>query len=87
MDPAPGLRLAVGFWHEVKTQALAGCAVVVMTAVVGGIGYLIHTVPKQLAEVLENQNEFKIEQNSLQRMVENHGHRLVRLEVLQGVGR
>lgn len=80
------------FWHEVKAQALAGAAVVLITATVGGIGYLIHTVPRQLTQVLENQQEIKTDLEANRRdTLENskklgeHDGRLIRLETISGV--
>ena len=82
------------FWQEVKKEALAGGAVVMMTALVGGVGYLTYTVPRQLSEVLDNQREFKADLESNRReTLENakkigeHDGRLIRLETLSGVKR
>ena len=80
------------FWQEVKAQALAGAAVVLITATVGGIAYLIHTVPRQLTQVLENQQEIKTDLEANRRdTLENakkigeHDGRLIRLETISGV--
>lgn len=80
------------FWQEVKAQALAGGAVVLITATVGGIGYLIYTVPRQLTQVLENQQEIKTDLETNRRdTLENakkigeHDGRLIRLETISGV--
>jgi hypothetical protein len=82
------------FWQEVKAQTLAGGAVVLVTATVGGIGYLIYTVPRQLAQVLENQQEIKTDLEASRRdILENakkigeHDGRLIRLETISGVKR
>lgn len=80
------------FWQEVKAQALAGAAVVLITATVGGIAYLIHTVPRQLTQVLESQQEIKTDLEANRRdTLENakkigeHDGRLIRLETISGV--
>ena len=80
------------FWQEVKAQALAGGAVVVITATVGGIGYLIHTVPRQLTQVLEKQQEIKTDlevnrRDTLEnaKKIGEHDGRLIRLETISGV--
>lgn len=68
------------FWQEVRAQALAGILVAVSVGVCGGIGYLIHRVPRQLDQVLENQQTFRTEMDSVQREVRDQGNRLIRLE-------
>jgi len=80
------------FWQEVKAQALAGAAVVLITATVGGIGYLIHTVPRQLTKVLEKQEEIKTDLEANRRdtlenakKISEHDGRLIRLETISGV--
>lgn len=80
------------FWQEVKAQALAGGAVVVITATVGGIAYLIHTVPRQLTQVLEKQQEIKTDlevnrRDTLEnaKKIGEHDGRLIRLETISGV--
>lgn len=80
------------FWAEVKAQVLAGGAIILITATAGGIVYLVYTVPAQLAQVLENQKEFKTELDANRRdTLENarrigeHDGRLIRLETLSGV--
>lgn len=67
-------------WREVKAQAIAGTLVVVAASILGGIGYLIHRVPTQLDRVIENQTMFKGRLEVLEREVDGHGERIVRLE-------
>jgi hypothetical protein len=71
------------FWAEVKAQAVAGSLVVVATATLGGIAFLIHTVPRQLDQVLDNQVMFKGRLDTVERKVENQGERIIRLESQQ----
>lgn len=68
------------FWQEVRAQATAGALIVTITAICGGIGYLIHTVPRQLDQVLDNQTQFKGRLDTVERKVESQGERLIRLE-------
>lgn len=75
MAPSPN-----PFWAEVKAQATAGILVAVTIGVCGGIGYLIHTVPRQLDQVLSNQTEFKDRLGNVERKVDSQDDRLVRLE-------
>lgn len=75
MAPSPS-----PFWQEVKAQAVAGTMVVVCTAIIGGIAYLVHTVPRQLDQVLDNQQVFKGRLDTVERRVENQGERIIRLE-------
>lgn len=70
-------------WREVKAQAIAGTLVVVAASILGGIGYLIHRVPTQLDRVIENQTMFKGRLEILEREVDGHGERIVRLESKQ----
>lgn len=75
MAPSP-----VPLWREVKAQAIAGTLVVVAASTLGGIGYLIHRVPSQLDRVIENQTQFKGRLDILEREVDGHGDRIIRLE-------
>lgn len=75
MAPSPS-----PFWREVKAQAIAGTLVVVVTAIFGGIVYLVHTVPSKLDEVISNQTQFKGRIDKLESEVDQHSERLVRLE-------
>lgn len=68
------------FWAEVRAQAIAGTLVVVTGAILGGIVYLVHTVPTQLNEVLRNQGDFKQRVDVLERNDRMQDNRLVRLE-------
>lgn len=68
------------FWSEVKAQALAGMMVAGAVGVCGGLGYLIHTVPRQLEQILNNQMEFKGRLESVERKVDDQDNRLIRLE-------
>lgn len=68
------------FWQEVRAQATAGALIVVITAICGGLGYLIHTVPRQLDQVLDNQTTFRGRLDSVERKVETQQERLIRLE-------
>lgn len=68
------------FWQEVRAQATAGALIVTITAICGGIGYLIHTVPRQLDQVLDNQTQFKGRLDTVERRVQDQGERLIRLE-------
>jgi hypothetical protein len=68
------------FWREVKAQAIAGILVVVGASTLGGIAYLIHRVPTQLDRVIENQSQFKGRLDTLEREVDQHGERIIRLE-------
>jgi predicted nuclease with TOPRIM domain len=68
------------FWQEVKAQAIAGTMVVVAAGTLGGLGYLIHTVPNKLDEVLSNQTQFKGRIDKLESEVDQHSERLIRLE-------
>jgi hypothetical protein len=72
-SPAP-------FWREVRAQAIAGTLVVVAASTLGGIAYLIHRVPSQLDRVIENQNQFRGRLEVMERTVDQHGDRIVRLE-------
>ena len=67
-------------WREVKAQAIAGTFVVVAASLLGGIGYLIHRVPTQLDRVIENQTQFRGRLEMMERTVDQHGDRIVRLE-------
>jgi len=75
-SPAP-------FWREVRAQAVAGTLVVVAASTLGGIAYLIHRVPSQLDRLLENQSMFKGRLEVLEREVDVHGERIIRLETKQ----
>lgn len=75
MAPTPN-----AFWQEVRAQATAGALIVTITAICGGIGYLIHTVPRQLDQVLDNQTQFKGRLDTVERRVQDQGERLIRLE-------
>lgn len=75
MAPSPN-----PFWKEVKAQATAGALLVAITAICGGLGYLIHTVPRQLDQVLDNQQTFKGRLDTVERKVENQSERIIRLE-------
>lgn len=68
------------FWREVKAQAIAGTLVVVAASTLGGIAYLIHRVPSQLDRVIENQTQFRGRLEVMERTVDQHGDRIVRLE-------
>ena len=68
------------FWNEVKAQAAAGTVVIIIGSILAGIVYLIHTVPRQLDEVLDNQAQSKGRIDVLERKVDNQGERLIRLE-------
>ena len=68
------------FWREVRAQAVAGTLVVVATGTLGGIGYLVHTVPNKLDEVLNNQLQFKTRLDKLESEESDHAERIVRLE-------
>jgi hypothetical protein len=72
-SPAP-------FWREVRAQAIAGTLVVVAASTLGGIAYLIHRVPSQLDRVIENQTQFRGRLEVMERTVDQHGDRIVRLE-------
>lgn len=72
-SPAP-------FWREVKAQVIAGTLVVVAASTLGGIAYLIHRVPSQLDRVIENQTQFRGRLEAMERTVDLHGDRIVRLE-------
>ena len=77
MAPAPP---SSPLWREVKAQAIAGTFVVVAASTLGGIGYLIHRVPTQLDRVIENQTQFRGRLEVIERTVDQHGDRIVRLE-------
>jgi hypothetical protein len=68
------------FWAEVKAQVVAGTLVVVATATLAGIAFLIHRVPRQLDQVLDNQLMFKGRLDTVERKVEIQGERIIRLE-------
>lgn len=68
------------FWAEVRAQATAGVFIVVITAICGGIGYLIHTVPRQLDQVLDNQQMIKSRVDIIERRVDDVIPRVIRLE-------
>jgi len=68
------------FWSEVKAQAAAGTVVIIIGSILAGIVYLIHTVPRQLDEVLDNQAQSKGRIDVLERKVDNQSERLIRLE-------
>lgn len=68
------------FWQEVKAQATAGTLVVVTSLILGGIVYLIHTVPTQLNLVLDNQQVFKGRLEDVEKRVDSQGDRIIRLE-------
>lgn len=68
------------FWAEVKAQALAGVMVAGAVGICGGLGFLIHTVPRQLEQILSNQVEFKGRLEKVERQVDDQDNRLIRLE-------
>jgi hypothetical protein len=68
------------FWREVKAQAVAGTLVILGAGVFGGIVYLVHTVPRQLDEVLSNQQQFKGRLETVERKVDDQGDRIIKLE-------
>lgn len=68
------------FWQEVRAQALAGVMVAGAVGIFGGLGFLIHTVPKQLDQILANQGEFKGRLEKVERQVDDQGDRIIRLE-------
>ncbi len=70
-------------WREVRSQVIAGTLVIVAASTLGGIGYLIHRVPSQLDRVIENQTMFRDRLEVLEREVDGHGDRIVRLETKQ----
>jgi hypothetical protein len=74
MAPTPG------FWREVRAQATAGTLVVVTGAILGGIVFLVHTVPTQLSRILENQAELADRVAPLERNDRVQDNRLTRLE-------
>ena len=76
MAPSPTPSL----WREVKAQAIAGTLVVVGASTLGGIGYLIYRVPSQLDRVIENQTTFRGRLEILEKEVDTHGERIIRLE-------
>lgn len=67
-------------WREVRAQVIAGTLVVVAASTLGGIAYLIHRVPSQLDRVIENQTMFRGRLEVLEREVDVHGERIIRLE-------
>jgi hypothetical protein len=69
------------FWSGVKQQSLAGISVITVASAVGGIGYLIHTVPRKLDEVLINQERFTQRMIVMEQRVEDLRHRVLRLEL------
>lgn len=69
------------FWREVRAQAVAGTVVILVASIFGGIVYLVHTVPRQLDEVLSNQQQFKGRLETVERKVDDQGDRIIRLEV------
>ena len=69
-----------GFWAEVRAQALAGTAVITAAGIFGGVVYLTHTVPRQLDKVLENQTMFRSRLDDLERKVDVHSEKIIRLE-------
>lgn len=79
---APGLMTPspVPLWREVRANVIAGTLVVVATSILGGIAYLIHRVPTQLDRVIENQTQFRGRLELMERTVDQHGDRIVRLE-------
>lgn len=68
------------FWQEVRAQAVAGTLVVVAAATLGGIVYLVHRVPRQLDQVLDNQLQFKGRLEKVEQKVDSQDDRLIRLE-------
>jgi hypothetical protein len=69
------------FWGGVKQQALAGISVITVASAVGGIGYLIHTVPRKLDEVLMNQERFAQRMIVMEQRVEDLRTRVLKLEI------
>lgn len=69
------------FWREVRAQAVAGTVVILVASIFGGIVYLVHTVPRQLDEVLNNQQQFKGRLETVERKVDDQDNRIIRLEV------
>lgn len=69
-----------GFWQEVKAQAVAGMVVALSACIAGGIGYLIHTVPRQLDKVLDNQQVFKGRLEDVERQMDDVKGRVIKLE-------
>lgn len=76
MNSGPG-----DFWVGVKKEALAGIAVLAFASAVGGIAYLIYTVPRQLDEVLGNQKAFTQRMNDIEKHVDDLRQRVLRLEL------
>lgn len=69
------------FWREVRAQAVAGTVVILVASIFGGMVYLVHTVPRQLDEVLSNQQQFKGRLETVERKVDDQDDRIIRLEV------
>jgi len=78
MEPA---NKGLGFWREVKQEAIAGLIVASSVAVCGGIIYLVYTVPSQLDQVLRNQSDFKETIQRHQEQLVDHDRRIIRLEL------
>lgn len=75
------------FWQRVKVQAFADGAAITMAAVVGGMVYIVYTVPSMLREVIENQKTIITRQNDNRRIIDSHSERIVRLEALTNIKR
>lgn len=78
MEPA---NKGIGFWREVKQEAIAGLIVAGAVAGCGGIIYLVYTVPSRLDQVLQNQSDFKETIRRHQDQLADHDRRIIRLEL------
>lgn len=68
------------FWREVRAQATAGTVVVLIGSIFAGIVYLVHTVPRQLDQVIDNQLQFRGRLEKVEQKVDDQDSRLIRLE-------
>ena len=68
-------------WDELNTQVAVVVATIFLSTMVGGMGYLAFTVPKQLQQVLVNQSEIM----RVKEKQEGHHDRIIRLETLHGI--
>jgi hypothetical protein len=75
MDAQPG------FWRSVRQEALAGLIVIGAGATMGGIGYLVYTVPSRLDDLLQSQARFEKQITALEDRVDDQGQRILKLEL------
>lgn len=70
----------VGGWHEIKSQTIASLIVVSVISMIGGIAYIVYTVPTKLDQVITNQAEFRNRITQLENKQYLQEVRIIKLE-------